>query len=81
MAFLTEKDRTYTTPEDICAHVGDEYAQFHGAIVPPIYQNSLFVQPTEVNGVTGSDYVYTRVANPTTDIAERKIAALEGLSR
>lgn len=78
MAFLTEKDRTYTTPEDICAHVGDEYAQFHGAIVPPIYQNSLFVQPTEVNGVTGSDYVYTRVANPTTDIAERKIAALEG---
>ena len=29
MAFLTEKDRTYTTPEDICAHVGDEYAKFH----------------------------------------------------
>jgi len=78
MAFLSEKDKTYTTPEDICAHVGDDYAKFNGAIVPPIYQNSLFVQPTEVNGVTASEYVYTRVANPTIDIAERKIAALEG---
>ena len=78
MAFLTEQDRKYTTPEDICAHVGDEYAKFGGAIVPPIFQNSLFVQPTDVNGVQTNEYVYTRVANPTTDIAERKIAALEG---
>ena len=78
MAFLTEQDRKYTTPEDICAHVGDDYANFNGAIVPPIYQNSLFVQPTEVNGVESSDYIYTRVANPTIDVAERKIAALEG---
>ena len=78
MAFLNEKDRMYKTPEDICAHVGDDYAKFNGAIVPPIYQNSLFVQPTEVNGVTNNEYVYTRVANPTMDVAERKIAALEG---
>jgi len=78
MAFLTDQDRMYKTPEDICAHVGDDYAKFNGAIVPPIYQNSLFVQPTEVNGVTNTEYVYTRVANPTMDVAERKIAALEG---
>lgn len=78
MAFLTEYDKQFTTPEDICAHVGDEYAKFGGAIVPPIYQNSLFVQPTEVNGVTTNEFVYTRVANPTIEIAERKIAALEG---
>lgn len=78
MAFLTEKDRMYTTPEDICAHVGDDYAKFNGAIVPPIFQNSLFVQPTEINGIETREYVYTRVANPTIDIAERKIAALEG---
>ena len=77
MALLTEQDKKYTTPEDICAHVGDDYAAFNGAIVPPIYQNSLFVQPTEVNGVAGG-YVYTRMANPTIEIAERKIAALEG---
>ena len=78
MAFLTEQDRKYRTAEDICAHLGDEYGKFQGAIVPPIYQNSLFVQPTVANGIEQTDYVYTRVGNPTTDIAERKIAALEG---
>lgn len=78
MAFLTEADRQYQTPEDICAHVGDDYAKFGGAIVPPIYQNSLFVQPTDVNGVTNTEYAYTRVSNPTIDVAERKVAALEG---
>ena len=78
MAFLTDEDRRYTTPEDICAHVGDEYAKYMGAIVPPIFQNSLFVRPTAENGVADSGYGYTRVSNPTVDIAERKIAALEG---
>lgn len=78
MAFLTDQDRKYTTPEDICAHAGDDYAAFNGAIVPPIYQNSLFVQPTQVNGVDNSGYIYTRISNPTIDVAERKIAALEG---
>ena len=75
VAFLTEADRKYTTPEDICAHLGDDYGKFCGAIVPPIFQNSLFVQPTDVNGVTQTENVYTRLSNPTTDIAERKIAA------
>lgn len=78
MALLTEQDRKYRTPEDICTHLGDEYGKFCGAIVPPIFQNSLFVNPTDVNGVQPHGYGYTRVSNPTTDIAERKIAALEG---
>ena len=78
MALLTERDRMYKTPEDICAHVGDEYEKFDGAIVPPLFQNSLFVQPTEANGVTAANHNYSRVSNPTLDIAERKIAALEG---
>lgn len=78
MAFLTEEDRKYTTVEDICAHLGDDYGKFCGAIVPPIFQNTLFVQPTEANGIQSSGYAYSRTANPTTDIAERKIAALEG---
>ncbi len=78
MALLTEKDRQYKTPEDICAHVGDEYAAFGGAIVPPIYQNSLFLKPTANNGIEPGGHFYTRVSNPTIDIAERKVAALEG---
>lgn len=78
MAILTERDKKYTTPEDICAHVGDEYEKYNGAIVPPLYQNSLFVHTTEVNGVAESGFDYSRVSNPTLEIAERKIAALEG---
>lgn len=58
-------------------HMGDEYSKFMGAIVPPIFQNSLFVQPTESNNIKGSEYVYTRINNPTTEVAEKKIAALE----
>ena len=78
MAFLTEQDRKYRTPEDICAHLGDEYAKYMGAVVPPVFQSTLFVQPTGANGIEHNDYAYSRTANPTTDIAERKIAALEG---
>ena len=78
MAFLTEKDRTYRTAEDICAHLGDDYAAYNGAIVPPLFQNSLFVCPTEANGITEKNYEYSRVSNPTLELAERKIAALEG---
>jgi len=62
--------------EDICTHLGDEYDRFEGAIVPPIFQNSLFVQPEGIMG--DGDYIYTRVSNPTTEVAEKKIAALEG---
>lgn len=58
--------------EDICTHLGDEYDRYLGAIVPPIFQNTLFTHKTTDHG-----YVYTRVGNPTIEIAERKIAALE----
>ena len=78
MAVVKPQDNKYKTKEDICTHVGDEYAQFMGAIVPPIFQNSLFLKPTANNGIAEGGYVYTRVSNPTTDIAERKIAMLEG---
>lgn len=78
MAILTEKDRKYTSPEDICAHLGDNYADFNGAIIPPIFQSSLFVQHTETNGVGEHPYTYSRSENPTLEVAEKKIAALEG---
>ena len=78
MAILSEKDKQFQKKEDICTHLGDDYAKFMGAVVPPIFQNSLFIKPTPNNGVPDSGYVYTRVCNPTTEIAEKKIAALEG---
>jgi cystathionine gamma-lyase len=58
--------------EDICAHLGDDYERHLGAIVPPIFQNSLFTRKTQEHG-----YVYTRISNPTLEVAEMKIAALE----
>ena len=74
MALLREKDKLYKTPEDICAHLGEDYDDYYGAVNPPIYQTTLF--STVASG--HQQYVYTRVANPTTEVAERKIAALEG---
>ncbi|WP_262675494.1 trans-sulfuration enzyme family protein [Paenibacillus sp. J5C2022] len=58
--------------EDICAHWGDDYDRYEGAIVPPIFQNTLFTRKTKNHG-----YTYTRMSNPTLELAERKTAALE----
>lgn len=58
--------------EDICTHLGDDYDRHLGAIVPPIFQNSLFTRKTKNHG-----YVYTRVSNPTMEVTEAKLAALE----
>lgn len=68
--------------EHIVTHIGDEYERFHGAVVPPIYQNSLFVfenfeQLTEAMKDEQSSYLYWRGTNPTVEIVEKKIAALE----
>ena len=59
-------------PSDICAHLGDEYDRYLGAIVPPLFQNSLFTCKRQNHG-----YAYSRVANPTIEILEEKLAALE----
>lgn len=63
-------------------HAGEDPARFAGAVVPPIFQNSLFASPdveTFLNRYAphSAVYDYTRVANPTTDILEAKLAALE----
>lgn len=61
--------------EDICTHYMDKPERYMGAVNPPIFQTSLFVD-CERN--PEDRFVYTRVSNPTTDIAEQKIAMLEG---
>jgi cystathionine beta-lyase len=68
--------------ETLCAHAGEDPARFCGAVVPPIFQNSLFVSPdaetfTNRTAHHPQVYDYTRTANPTTDILETKLAALE----
>ncbi len=71
-------------PGTICAHLGEDRALHLGAVIPPIFQKSLFTFPTcedlGKNWVSPDQesFFYTRISNPTTDIAEAKIAALEG---
>jgi cystathionine beta-lyase len=68
--------------QHICTHLGDDYQRFHGAVVPPLYQNSLFIYEdfdsfVEAMQDEQNNYIYWRGKNPTVEIAERKIAALE----
>ncbi|NLO82545.1 MAG: PLP-dependent transferase [Clostridiales bacterium] len=65
------------TAQDICTHLGDDYDRFFGAVVPPIFQNSLFVDYELSGEEQEGRYNYTRLSNPTIEIAEQKIAALE----
>lgn len=76
---------TELQPETLLQHYAEENKPF-GAVVPPIFQNSLFVFPdceslwdAMNNHPAGPPYHYSRMANPTLDIAERKIAMLEGM--
>jgi cystathionine beta-lyase/cystathionine gamma-synthase len=70
--------------DHILTHLAEE-EKLHGAVVPPIFQNSLFVyEKTEdllgamSGSLEGPPFFYSKLANPTVQIAERKLAALEG---
>ena len=56
-------------------HAGQEPDPTTGAIMPPVYQTSTYVQPRlgEHKG-----YEYSRVQNPTREALEGNVAALEG---
>ena len=65
------------------AHEGEDRLEHQGAVVPPLYQNSLFVfKDWDDIDAAFSDRtarpIYSRLTNPTTILAEKKIAALAG---
>lgn len=67
------------------AHFGEE-SKLDGAVVPPLFQNSLFVfDRTEdlhhalYENAHGKPFHYSRVGNPTLDLLERKLSDLEGM--
>jgi cystathionine beta-lyase len=68
--------------ETLCIHYGEDRRSDHGAVTPPIHQSSTFAYP-DAESFSGryaespARYDYTRVANPTTDLLEKKIAMLE----
>jgi cystathionine gamma-lyase len=78
---MAEPDE-FLNDSDILAHLGDDYAAHNYAVVPPIYMNSLHVTPKEaIDDAKPRPYSYGRVSNPTVNVFERKIAALERADR
>jgi cystathionine beta-lyase/cystathionine gamma-synthase len=58
-------------------HAGQSPEPTTGAIMPPIFQTSTYVQPAIAEPL-GGIYDYARVANPTREALERNLAGLEG---
>jgi cystathionine beta-lyase/cystathionine gamma-synthase len=67
----------------ILNHLGEERERYHGAVVPPIWQTSIFAARdiADMRARLGDElgrHFYTRGTNPTVEILRRKLAALEG---
>lgn len=62
-------------------HAGDEYEKYMGAVTPPVFLTSLHVAKSMEDyaskGTQEDGYIYGRYSNPTVEILEKKIAALE----
>lgn len=66
------------------AHLGEEEL-IRGAVAPPLFQTSTFLFDTIddlwnaiLEAPDGPNHHYSRISNPTTELAEAKIAHLEG---
>lgn len=70
---MTRRDQGFGT---LAVHAGQSPDPTTGAIMPPIYQTSTYVQ--EGLGRPRAGYEYARVQNPTREAMEGNIAALEG---
>ena len=57
-------------------HAGQAFDPTTGAVIPPVYQTSTFVQE-HIGGLRGG-YEYARGTNPTRDALQTLIASLEG---
>ncbi len=69
--------------ETALSHHGENRADYAGAVVPPIFQNSLFTYESwdaisEAFDKRAESYIYSRGNNPTVRIAQEKIAKLAG---
>ncbi len=60
----------------LAVHAGPEPDPVAGAVMPPIFQTSTYVQ--DALGKPHRGYEYARTSNPTREALERALAALEG---
>ncbi len=73
----------YTHFDTLQVHAGHTPDPTHGSCVTPIHQTASFVFNSVEHGaklfsLEEAGHIYTRLSNPTTDIFEKRIAALEG---
>src|SRR5512145_1696569 len=70
-------------PETICLHAGQTADPTTGARAVPIYQTSSYVfrsseHAANLFALKEFGNIYTRLMNPTTDVFEKRLAALDG---
>jgi O-acetylhomoserine (thiol)-lyase len=70
-------------PETIVLHAGWRADPATGAVAPPIYQTTSYQfqsaeHASNLFALKELGNIYTRIMNPTTDVLEQRIAALEG---
>jgi O-acetylhomoserine (thiol)-lyase len=70
-------------PETLALHAGWRADPATGAVVPPIYQTTSYqfrdaAHAADLFALRELGNIYTRLGNPTTDVLEQRIAALEG---
>jgi O-acetylhomoserine (thiol)-lyase len=70
-------------PETIAVHSGYQYDPTTRAVAVPIYQTVSYAfdsaeHAAALFNLEAEGYRYTRIANPTTDVLEKRVAALEG---
>jgi cystathionine beta-lyase/cystathionine gamma-synthase len=70
-------------PASLCVHAGHRADAATPEVVAPIAQTSTFLLDDEayarmLGGKVGEALIYTRIRNPTLDVVQRRIAALEG---
>jgi len=69
--------------ETLLMHLAEERQSFKGAVVPPIFQNSLFTFDSwesidEAFEDRKTSFIYSRGKNPTVNVVQEKLAALAG---
>ncbi len=70
---MTDEQYAFSTR---AIHAGQEFDPTTGAVVPPVYMTSTFVQDG-IGGFRGG-YEYARGGNPTRDMLQELLASLEG---
>ncbi len=84
---MSDQETTQTTAaqgfETLALHAGQEVDPATGARAVPIYQTTSYVfndteHAASLFGLKEFGNIYTRIMNPTTDVLEKRIAALEG---